>query len=412
MIFIYNLAIQLYYLAIRIAAFYNIKARKWLSGRKNWKEDLSQWVNQLDGQSITWMHCASLGEFEQGRPVIEKIKATYPQEQILLTFFSPSGYEIRKNYSQADHVMYLPLDTPGNANWFLEQCQPKQILFIKYEFWVHFIQAAASRGIPIYLVSAIFSPRQIFFKPFLGHLFKNLLPLYRGIFVQDESSRNHLKNINIQQNVYVSGDTRVDRVIQIAAQASSIPIIEVFKGGHPILVLGSSWPEEERILAAFLQADVAPDWKIILAPHDISEKHIQQILDLFPEAIRFSKADKEARAKEILIIDNIGMLSQIYQYGNMAFIGGGFGSGLHNILEPMAFGLPVVFGPKYAKFKEAQMMVQSGGAFSIRHAEEFVKVFLELSNEDQLQTARKVILDYLDSNNGATDQVIQKISSS
>ncbi len=412
MLFVYNAIIRLYYYLIWAASFFNTKAKLWLSGRKDWKEHLKIFQKKAKtAHQVIWIHCASLGEFEQGRPLIESIRASRHSPHILLTFFSPSGYAIRKDYPLVDHVAYLPLDTKKNANQFLEIIRPDLAIFVKYEFWVHFIQQTAERKIPIFLISAIFRPDQLFFR-WYGSLFKKLLKKYTCIFVQNESSKKNLERIGLQDSVSITGDTRIDRVSQIARQAPPIEIIDVFCKDVPVLICGSTWPEDEKILAPFVHRHLPKNWKVIVAPHDVHPKHIREIQKLFPKAIRYSELtdEKVTESKHtILIVDNIGMLSAIYQYGKLAYIGGGFGKNIHNILEPMAFGLPVIFGPKYKSFQEAVTMVKKQGAFSIKNEEELCRHFLWLEKETNYQLAQDTVKLYITENEGATEAVFQKM---
>ena len=311
------------------------------------------------------MHCASLGEFEQGRPLIEKIKAEQPDQKIILTFFSPSGFEIRKNYDYADCIVYLPYDSPSNARQFLDLVKPKKAIFVKYEFWHFYLKGLKKRKIPTYLISTVFRKEQSFFK-WYGGFFRNMLSSFTHIFTQDENSVLLLKEINFE-NAKAIGDTRVDRVLAIGKSAKQFPEIEAFCAQSNILICGSTWPPDEAILAHFINNSLPPNWKIIIAPHDIKTSHIEQIQKRFtvPTNTYTNLAIGRKNDAKVLIINNIGILSSIYQYGKIAYIGGGFGSGIHNTLEPITFGLPVIFGSKFQKFTEAVELVKSGGHFQI-----------------------------------------------
>lgn len=407
LLFFYRLALQCYQLGIRVVSPFHPKAKKWIAGRQQVFTNLAAAVD--DGAWI-WMHCASLGEFEQGRPVLEVLKKQYPKYKILLTFFSPSGYEVRKNYPLADHVSYLPLDTPRNAKQFLDIVQPALAIFVKYEFWYYYLTQLKQRNIPTTLVSALFQKGQPFFSGVYKSFFQEMLHCFTHIFVQNVTAQQLLSSIGIQ-NTTISGDTRIDRVLQISKQAGIFPIIEQFKGDHALLICGSTWLPDEEILAVFINENENLNWRFIFAPHDISKNHLQQLEALLQVPyIRYStiktKSNFNLSSSKVLIIDSIGILSQIYQYGTLAYIGGGFKTGLHNTLEPAAFGLPVVFGPKYQKFEEAQKMLNKGGAFSISNLQEFTAVFQQLQSLTALAQAADVVRTYLKESQGATTVVM------
>ncbi|RZJ97942.1 MAG: 3-deoxy-D-manno-octulosonic acid transferase, partial [Flavobacterium sp.] len=337
------------------------------------------------GENI-WFHFASLGEFEQGRPVLEKLRQLHPQKKIIITFFSPSGYEIRKNYSLADAIFYLPLDTKKNAKRFIEIVNPEMAIFTKYEFWYYYFNELKRKEIPLYIISGIFRKEQIFFKRY-GGFYRNILKCVSHFFVQNEESTLLLKSININ-NTTISGDTRFDRVYENAKNPKHIPEIDFFCGDSPILICGSTWPDDEKLIAE-LPAKY-PDWKFIIAPHEVHESHIQIIESLFPETVRFSELkSKRTTDSSILIIDNIGMLSALYQYGRFAYIGGGFGAGIHNTLEAAAFGLPVIFGPKFSKFQEAKDLIEIGAAKSISSADELIASFDYFKDNENAAAAAK-----------------------
>lgn len=404
----YNLGIQIYVLGIHIASFFNLKALRWVEGRRNWQRRFAfdwQRVNPGDDPCV-WIHCASLGEFEQGRPVIEKLKQESPNVKILLTFFSPSGYEIRKRYIHADYVCYLPADTRENALTFIKIFRPTLSVFVKYEFWYHYLTILHQQGISTLLISAVFRENQVFFK-WYGGLFKRLLPNFKYIFAQNQTSANLLQQIGLH-NFTIAGDTRIDRVLQIAKDAPEFPMIEAFTKNHYILVVGSSWQPDEAILLPFINEKLPGDWKVIIAPHEITESHIIQIeKGLRVTTIRYSKSDEEnvANAK-VLLIDNVGMLAALYRYGKMAYIGGGFGAGIHNTLEPITFGLPVVFGPKFQKFEEAIQLTKQGGAFTLEDSSTFQTVFEFLQQEEAYQKASAIARQYVIDNQGATEEII------
>ncbi len=404
---LYNFGIWIYYFGIWIASFFNKKAKLWIEGRKDIFTRIKLQIT--DNQPIIWFHCASLGEFEQGRPLIEKIKQELPDHKILLTFFSPSGFEIRKNYKQADYIFYLPIDTKNNAKRFIEIVQPKMAFFVKYEFWYNYLNQLNQQNVPTYLISSIFRKDQIFFKPY-GSFFKKMLFFFDHIFVQNEKSKTILLENGIS-HISVTGDTRVDRVLEIQKNKKSFGKISSFKGTAEVLIGGSTWPPEEDILIEWIHTQKDFRWKFIIAPHDISESHIQEIeKKLKVNSIRFSKANAiNSVAAKVMIIDNIGMLSSLYQYGKVAMIGGGFGSGIHNTLEPIAFGLPVIFGKKYQKFEEAIQLVKTGGGFSISDYEEFQEVMEKLEKDEFYNNASTKAKKYILNNQGATEKIYTSV---
>jgi 3-deoxy-D-manno-octulosonic-acid transferase len=404
---LYNFAIFIYHFLIKISSLFNDKAKLWVQGRKNLLTRISQEVNYKD--EIIWFHAASLGEFEQGRPVMEAFRKKYPSFKILLTFFSPSGYEIRKNFEGADYVFYLPIDTPGNAKQFIQLVNPKIAVFIKYEFWYNYIQILQGKKIPVFIISAIFRKEQHFFK-WYGSWFRKMLSRFSYFFVQNQESFGLLRSIGIDK-VLISGDTRFDRVQDIARNKKSFPLIEKFAVGHKVLLAGSSWPTDEAIIQK-LPENLA--LKIIIAPHEIHEEHIAAIENRFGKnkTLRNSKADEASIVKaEILIIDGMGFLSSLYQYCDIAYIGGGFGKAIHNILEAVTFGKPVIFGPTYHKFKEAVDLIELGGAFTIKNEHEFIEVFNSLLKDPTfyLETS-KICREYVEKNCGATASILDKVS--
>lgn len=403
MLFLYDIGIHLYILFIRIASINNKKAAAWIKGRKGIFKLIE---DSLDRNKVyTWFHFASLGEFEQGRPVLEKLKADQPAASIVITFFSPSGYEIRKNYPLADHVFYLPADTRSNAKEFIRLINPSAAIFTKYEYWYHYFEELHKNNIPLYVISGIFRKEQPFFK-WYGSLHRQMLKWVSHIFVQDESSRELLESIGIK-NVSVSGDTRFDRVAENTLSVKRIPLIEEFCGDKSIFIAGSTWPEDEKILHQLVKK--YPDWKFIIAPHEVTAGRINEVKDLFADHITYSEAGtqpSELGKRQTLIIDNIGILSSVYQYGKMAYIGGGFGKGIHNTQEALAFGLPVIFGPEYLKFKEAVELVVLEGAKSISNAGELEGAFLYfISNQQSGDIAR----NYIQEHTGATRKIIEQI---
>jgi 3-deoxy-D-manno-octulosonic-acid transferase len=406
MLILYNIGIRLYFFAIWLASFFNKKAKLWINGRKNY--GLIRYTDCI------WFHFASLGEFEQGRPVLEELKQLYPDNKIIITFFSPSGYEVRKNTPLADAVYYLPLDTPANARKFIDAIQPKLVVFTKYEYWYHFFDEMHRRNIPLYIISGIFRPKQIFFK-WYGGLHRKMLGFVSYFFVQDERSKLLLQDVKVS-NVMISGDTRLDRVWDNALQPKPLPLINEFRNGHKIFIAGSTWPQDEKLIAALVTQ--YPNWKFIIAPHEIGEEKIKTLIDLLPDTrvARFSHIShltSHISHLNVLIIDNIGMLSSLYQYGNIAYIGGGFGAGIHNTLEAAAFGLPVIFGPNYARFKEANDLIALKAGFSINDEDSLKAITNKLiSDEAFLISAGEKIKNYVKENTGATKAIVDYIAAS
>lgn len=423
MVLLYNIAIALYRFTISVASLFNAKAKKWVEGRKDIFDKISA-VNtsslSTSGHKLVWFHCASLGEFEQGRPLIEKLKSQNEKLKIVLTFFSPSGYEIRKNYPMADYIFYLPADSKKNAEKFISAVNPSLAIFIKYEFWFHYLKTLKKRNIPVFLISAHFRTEQHFFK-WYGSWFRKMLKMFTHIFVQNESSKKLLEKFNIQ-NATVSGDTRFDRVSETVARAEEIPLIAKFSQGKKILIAGSTWPEDEKIISAlpwvnggqvsdriFLRKGI----KLIIAPHEIHPGHVNSIVQLFSrtKVLKFSEANEQnVESADILIIDNIGLLSRLYRYGDIAYIGGAFGKSLHNILEPAAFGLPVLFGPNHFKFWEAAALIDKGGAFSVNDSEELEsKINFLLQDEMIVRIASEMSRNFVRSNIGAAGRILEPV---
>jgi 3-deoxy-D-manno-octulosonic-acid transferase len=405
----YYLGILFYTGFIYLVSPFNRKAYLWIRGRRGWAEDLGA---KFSGAGKTvWVHCASLGEFEQARPVIEKIRETIPGYKILVTFFSPSGYEIRKDWPFADHISYLPTDTPGNSDKFIRIVNPSIAIFIKYEFWNNYISALHSKGIPVFLVSGIFRPDQHFFK-WYGGFFRDLLKKFSTIFVQDEVSSNLLTRIGISENVIISGDTRFDRVFQIARAAKSIPVIESFGNGEKIFLAGSTWPHDEGIIARYINN--YPDrMKWIFAPHEIDQSGIDRLERLLKvKTVRYSDSGADLSDARVLIIDNIGLLSSAYRYAYIAEVGGGFGRGIHNILEAACWGIPVMIGPNHKKFREAVELCEEKGAFSFNSYQEFVGIIDKLLGDSAFyfESAKSASL-YVSKNTGATEKILKEIYS-
>ncbi len=400
----YSLSVRLYAALISLVAPFNSKAKKWKEGRKGIISLIKDKM-QANAAPVAWFHCASLGEFEQARPVLEGFRRIYPNYKIVLTFFSPSGYEVRKNYQQADFIFYLPLDTEANAAAFIEAVKPKIALFVKYEFWHFYISELKKRNIPIISFSTIFRKEQLFFKPY-GGFYRNILKNLSRIFVQDSNSQELLSSIGIAAEV--AGDTRFDRVKEIAGNMKAIPIAEKFKNGQRLLVIGSSWMQDMEVLMPCLNK--ITDLKIIIAPHEIKDKEIELMMGGISnkKSVRFSQAKEDTVSTyNVLIIDNIGMLSSLYQYANYAYIGGGFGKGIHNILEAATFGMPLFFGTNYQRFKEAVDLINSNSAFSIQDTASFEQAFtVFLNDEEKRSTAARSCKQYIASHTGATEKIL------
>ncbi|MEE4258320.1 MAG: glycosyltransferase N-terminal domain-containing protein, partial [Bacteroidales bacterium] len=367
----YNLFIFFYQEAIKIAALSgNEKAKKWVQGRKSVFTDLKNAIGKDD--KIIWMHCASLGEFEQGRPLIEAIRKRYKDYKILLTFFSPSGYEVRKNYAHADFVFYLPMDTARNARKFIKLVQPRAVFFIKYEFWFNYINELYLRKIPLFMVSSIFRPSQHFFR-FWGGWFRKQLRKVTFLFVQDDTSLELLESIKIYHAEMI-GDTRFDRVIALSEEKKEFPLMETFADKKPLLIAGSTWPADEDKLLELIEKSNTP-FKTIIAPHQVDREHIDQLKKKFQKyspVLYSSAADGDLKNSRVMIIDGIGYLSYLYTYADITYIGGGFGAGIHNLLEAATYGKPVIFGPNHDKFKEAIELKNNGGGVVISGADELI----------------------------------------
>lgn len=409
----YDRFIKLYGASVKAAAAFNQKAKLWSEGRKNIFEELTdKFKNEKD--RVIWMHCASLGEFEQGRPVLEALKKEFPSRKILLTFFSPSGYEIRKNYKGADWIFYLPLDTKANAQKFIEIVSPSLAIFVKYEYWYNYLNTIHQNKIPAILISAIFRKESIFFK-WHGGLHRKMLYFFSHIFVQDEESKTLLSSIISTSKITVAGDTRFDRVVEIANRFEPIPLIEKFVANKQVIVAGSTWPDDEKALKKVLQ-DEKLLYSLIIAPHEISENHITFLKSLFPEAKLFSQINKAVDIsrqgpKEVLIIDNIGMLSKLYHYSIISYIGGGFNkSGIHNTLEAAVYGKPVIFGPNYKKFGEAVNLIKEGGGYSYNDDNELIKIIFHLqNNKNILKSSGLVAESFVKENTRATEIIMNYI---
>ncbi len=410
MLFLYDLFLSLYAFAVRVSALFNPKAEKWVTGRADWEQKIKEALRP--GEKRIWIHCSSVGEFEQAKPLIEALKQQYPVYKIVVTFFSPSGYEACKKNGLPDYVFYLPHDSKCNAEKFISIVNPIMAAFVKYEFWYHYLIQLKQQSIPTLLVSGAFREGQVFFR-WYGGIFRKMLDSFTFFFLQDEVSVKMLQTIGISSNVVVSGDTRYDRVAAIAANIAAIPLVDQFKGDNHILIAGSTWPGDVDVLKECM--DVLPaNWKLIIAPHEVDEPHIKKVQLLFgDEAILFSTLDAEATGtdKRILIINNIGMLSRLFAYGNLAFIGGGFQKGgIHNVLEPAVFGLPVIFGPVYTKFVEAKELVSLKYMFPVDDAMECKAVLKKLiTQEDYRKGISESLQGFMQAHVGATGVIMSEV---
>lgn len=404
---IYNIGMWLFERAVGMAALRNKKAKLWKEGRRDILNRMAQSIDPND--DIVWVHCASLGEFEQGRPIIEQIRKVDPSKKILLTFFSPSGYEIRKNYDGADYIFYLPIDRKRNVKRFMDIVNPKAAIFIKYEFWFNYLDELGKRNIPTYVVSAIFRPKSVFFRPW-GGAWRKALKNFTTIFVQNEESKELLKSIG-HDNVLVAGDTRFDRVAAIAKMARHIPIVEKFRGDERLFVAGSTWGPDEEILLELINDN--PTIRFVIAPHEMDEGRIKHIIDHAKGgAKRYTESDENTDFSntQVLILDTVGILSAVYGYATWSYIGGGFGVGIHNTLEAATFGLPIAFGPKYKKFQEACDMIELHAATSVKSAKELKEWFEPLrDNEENLAAASHAAKGYAEHNCGATALVVKAV---
>ncbi len=408
MLFLYNLIIKVCGSVLYILQFFNDKMRLFLEGRKHLMERIAKEA-QTDRETV-WFHFASLGEFEQGRPVLESLKAQYPDYWIVITFFSPSGYELRKNYALADRIYYLPLDTETNAREFIRLVRPKIAIFTKYEYWYNYFAELHRRQIPLYMISAVFNRRQPFFS-WYGGLHRRMLGMVSHFFVQDKESEALLRNAGVC-NVSVSGDTRFDRVAENAEQPKDFPVVGKFCKDAKVLIAGSTWPEDEKHLSNAMAS--LPGWKSIIAPHEIKEEKLQALEHMLSPktSLRYSKAQGMSCFTDIavLIIDNVGMLSSVYRYGDISYIGGGFGAGIHNTLEAAAFGLPVIFGPNYHKFLEAKALISEGGGFAYSNEDELKGLVQNLDQEAVRLKAGHIAAAYVQKGRGATAMIIKHLS--
>lgn len=400
---LYSLGIYLYHIILHIASVFHPKAKAWIKGRKNFWSQLPQ----IENQNVVWFHCASLGEYDQGKPVMEKWKETYPNDFLLITFFSPSGYEHIVNKSIGDYTCYLPLDTKKNAQKFIQHFQPKNTFFVKYEFWINFLKATKQGGSKIYAISASFRKKQHFFK-WYGGIFRKALGLFDHIFVQNQKSLGLLSSINIR-NASISGDTRYDRVMQRAAVRNENVIIAPWAKDEDIFIIGSSWPDDEEIIIPYIN-DFKIKSKVIIAPHEVHSKNIERITQSLKVSYQLytqiEKGEPLNPLTMVLVLDCIGVLADVYQYGKIAYVGGGFGTGLHNILEPASFGLPVIFGPKHQKFPEAHEFIERKIGKSCHENRTFFNAYREFIKEENINER---VSTFMNEKKGATEIIISKV---
>ncbi|MDF1573961.1 MAG: glycosyltransferase N-terminal domain-containing protein [Bacteroidales bacterium] len=405
MTLLYNIGIRIYWLMALIVSPWNRKAKLWVRGRRQWYEKLKK---AMDGdQKMIWFHCASLGEFEQGRPVMEEMRKRRPSHKILLTFFSPSGYEKRKDYAGADYVMYLPLDTRRNAKKMLDLLQLEMVFFIKYEFWYHFLQGIRKKEVPLYLASGNFRPGQLFFRRY-GGWYRKFLFLFTHIFVQNNESGELLSGIGLHRFT-VAGDTRFDRVYELLKDPFRHPALERFAREKPVIVAGSTWEKDEQYLAQAF-GELSDELRWVIAPHELSESHIRSLQERFPGSVLYTElGEMIPEGTRVILVNTIGTLSYLYRYGTLAYIGGGFGRGIHNILEAATYGLPVIFGPEYGKFSEALELSSLGGAFPIANeAGLLFTIRQQLENPKLLKTTSQIAANYVSERVGATSVILEK----
>lgn len=402
----YTIIIYLYLFAAKIASLFSKKVKLMIDGHKQVFELLRDQIDK--NERYVWFHAASLGEFEQGRPLMERMRRIHPEYKILLTFFSPSGYEVRKNYSGADVICYLPFDTPCNVQRFLELANPCMAFFIKYEFWQNYLKALKQRRVPTYSVSSIFRSEQIFFRWYGGQYYK-VLTLFTHFFVQNEQSRQLLATRGVT-NVTVVGDTRFDRVAEIHAQATSLAVVERFKGDSMVLVAGSSWQPDEDLLIEYFNTH--PGLKMIIAPHVVSEEHLSEIEKMLKRpSVRYTQAvESGSVGADCMIVDCYGLLSSIYGYGEIAYVGGGFGVGIHNVLEAAVYGIPVLFGPNNQRFREACGLLETGGGFEVHDYADFSALLDRmLADSNYLRQCGEKAGRYVADNTGATDVILREV---
>ncbi|PCE63177.1 3-deoxy-D-manno-octulosonic acid transferase [Sediminicola luteus] len=405
--FLYNIVIRVSWAALHVVAWFSPKIKLFVHGRKNSWDILCEQLPK--GARPIWVHAASLGEYEQGVPIIEGLKKNYPDIPILLTFFSPSGYEVKKKNSVADTVCYLPMDTASFSQRFIREVNPKMALFIKYEIWPNYLKILKEKQIPTFLISAIFKPEQIYFKGY-GGLMRKALDSFQYFYVQDEQSKKLLESIG-KTNVNISGDTRLDRVSQILEQDNQLDFMDRFCQDKSIFIAGSTWPEDENVLLPWIN-EHQQGWKFVIAPHNIKPEAIDKIKGQLqkPVMLYSERQQLDPALYEVLILDTIGILTKVYSYAHLAYVGGGFATGLHNVLEPAVFGIPVLIGPVYVKFKEAEDLVGLGGVISVANGAEFNEnANLLISNTEKRKQAGQIAQEYILSNKGAAQQILESI---
>lgn len=408
---LYTFFIQMYGFAVSIAAHFNPKANLWISGRKNWKNKMKQAISPDD--KVIWVHCSSLGEFEQGRPVMEKIKKEFPYHKLAVSFFSPSGYEVRKDYQGADYIFYLPLDTQKNAKQLIKILHPEVLILVKYEYWYNLLKRLQKKDIPVLVISAVIKEDNLFFRPF-GSWFRKIIAGIEHFFVQDNDSKNLLESIGIEK-VTVSGDTRFDRVKEIREANARVEFIEKFKGNSKLIVAGSTWPDDEEILVKFINEKMPDDWKLIFAPHNIKEKEILSLSEkINKKTAVYTKSDQnQIENSQILILDTIGMLTKIYAYSDLSYVGGGFTkTGVHNTLEPTVFGVPIIFGPNYENYFEAIDLLENQGAVRFIDQYDFDQKMTNLiENEDERKRRGTAAENYIQGKPNSTELIIDYLKS-
>ncbi len=406
--FLYNILINIAWFGLKVIAPFNPKISKFVQGRKNTFPILKK---QYDpGNKTIWMHVASLGEFEQGLPILEGLRIDYPEHKLVLTFFSPSGYEVKKNTSVADSVVYLPMDSNSKVKLFLDLINPELAIFVKYEVWPNYLHHLKKRNIPTFLVSAIFSERQIYFKSY-GRFMRKSLRNFDHYFVQDHNSKKLLESIGINTSI-IGGDTRLDRVSQILQRDNRLDFMDRFKNNQLCFVAGSTWPEDEEILLHYINSN-KERLKFVIAPHEIKTAHIDKIVSaLQKRTILYSEINgKDLKEFDVLIVDTIGLLTKIYSYANIAFVGGAFATGLHNTMEPAVFGIPIIIGPKFDGFKEAEDLVKEGGIIPVSGQDSFDNLMDDLlSNPISIKNIGEINSNYINSNKGAADLIMRHIS--
>lgn len=402
---LYNISIAVYVALIRLAALFNAKARLWCDGRKGMVERMREAIGEAE--NVVWIHVSSLGDFEQGRPLVDYVHDHYPEYKILLTFFSPAGYEVRKNYPNADYVFYIPADTRREVRRFLDVVRPKVVIFVKYEFWLNMLAELRHRKIRTFIASSIFRRNSIFFNLF-GGIWREALRTFETLFVQDEHSKALLAEIGVE-NVVVAGDTRFDRVITIADEAKRVEVVEEFKGNKRLFVAGSTWGADEEILLPLINEN--PDIKFVVAPHEMDESRIARLVQgVEGGAVRYTQLSNDFADKQVLVLDTIGLLSRVYGSGEWAYVGGGFGVGIHNTLEAAVYGMPVAFGPKYRKFKEACDLIALGVGRSVKNEHELQAWFSELKGDaDYLARLSAIAKLYVGQHRGTTEKIVQAI---